>query len=476
MTPCSFCWSRRLLFNLAHPPQTAVLNQSIGAHVFGEKEETATPSCMDDVVEVASGIYGGVAKEAYCYEDACIVRGRGGGERYTAVSSRRPTSLKRCSYSSSCSSRQLLPTPYVSSPVFEWCGALWQWRTVIVHPPLCRTETEERANTRLFSCLVPFLLCPYIGASSQLPCIDEQLHGKILQAAASERRENGGLESCVRREVMEEVSDVAGDGRDQWSARRLPRSAKILLPSPLGSVPIERLQQSTIATPFSCAESKATPPHAPVHRGGASNIPRSADAMSLMNAILHRVEQQYLLSGAGDPQAAGRGADPALRPVASITPAPSEGVYTHVFCTASAQKSVVASSHHGQGQRRIAHRNAEAAPVSQMTCIFPMERRNTIGGGLAPLLLAMDCYGALVQRRDLTMSAACWAALCDTKSAFVVKELRRRTVEIEREIRMSVAAHEALSRLARRRNKTSVGKSSTELNFDDFATLLRTRP
>lgn len=90
-------------------------------------------------------------------------------------------------------------------------------------------------------------------------------------------------------------------------------------------------------------------------------------------------------------------------------------------------------------------------------CLAPHSPcRNLIGGGHAEALLAIDRYAAMVARGELSEAAACWALLCDTKSAPLSLALRTRAVEVEREVRASVVAHRRLRREGLRRTRSVV--------------------
>lgn len=126
------------------------------------------------------------------------------------------------------------------------------------------------------------------------------------------------------------------------------------------------------------------------------------------------------------------------------------------------------------------HVFAEDRAPAQRThaCCSPVirARRNAIGGGLAALLLAVDRYAALVARGDLTLSAACWATLCDSTSAEVVQLLRVNAPAVERELLMATAAHRRWHEHARARNRTLVGKSSHDVTCSSYPAAVQWPP
>ncbi|CCW66239.1 unnamed protein product [Phytomonas sp. Hart1] len=91
---------------------------------------------------------------------------------------------------------------------------------------------------------------------------------------------------------------------------------------------------------------------------------------------------------------------------------------------------------------------------------LPLAYRNLINGGLAELILAVDCYAALIARKELTVASACWAILCDTKHSNILLSLRNHAPDIEREVLAAVEAQEHLMQISNRWNQTCVGKSS----------------
>ncbi|EKF27648.1 hypothetical protein MOQ_008622 [Trypanosoma cruzi marinkellei] len=74
----------------------------------------------------------------------------------------------------------------------------------------------------------------------------------------------------------------------------------------------------------------------------------------------------------------------------------------------------------------------------------PLKNRNVIGCGLAEVVLAIDRYAAMLARREITYSKACWAVLVDSK-ADVQPYLRSSAVAIEKELIAATAAHEAVT-------------------------------
>ncbi|CCW63146.1 unnamed protein product [Phytomonas sp. EM1] len=129
---------------------------------------------------------------------------------------------------------------------------------------------------------------------------------------------------------------------------------------------------------------------------------------------------------------------------------PLEGDYTH----ASSTPRVSCSKHMLSGD------------VGSARCLastpLPLAYQNIIYGGLAELILAVDCYAALIARKELTVASACWAILCDTKHSNILVSLRSHALDIEREVLAAVEAQKHLTRVANRTNQSCVGKSSGE--------------
>jgi hypothetical protein len=386
------------------------------------------------------------------------------------------------------------------SPVFEWLGGLWQWRPVEVRhargmhicktpppSPLLRSSTTSQVMDTYFSdtplkaseldsrdgvewdvrrvCgddasadahlyLVPFLLLP----TSEVACSRPRLHPQLRDAV---------LARHARHWASSRADAPVSAGGFPWrldghptppsSSFPSPRSTavfQLFAPMPIGVFQLDtRLHNSAaplsvlacmnnrLACRFDTFVPPLTPPGAETWGAATSLGNRSGgDDNGDDN---HPLSQQH-------------------------SSTPHEGVqvsstpYVRVYSAADGNEVTPLS------QSDVDRTNQGASATLSH---FPAIRCNVIGGGLAELLLAVDRYAALLARQELTLSAACWATLCDTKSWWVVQKLRSSPQEVERELVAATAAQRRWQRSAVARNHTMIGKSSHGVRCDDYPLL-----
>ncbi|KAG5495114.1 hypothetical protein JKF63_02167 [Porcisia hertigi] len=371
------------------------------------------------------------------------------------------------------------PLPnFATSPVFEWDEGLWQWRPVTITSVADASQHQqtptaaaslsssesghfshdgahssaniskalhgERPPARLKEYfLVPFLLCPTLKVQAMQPLMHDKLRDELAAAHNTYHNCSGNYNP-----------DDRGTRRHPTCpARKTPRRS-ISMPTPVGDLAIWTTQ-------YSDADEK-------VRQGTTVELPSCA---MMENQPPMRVEERVTdRLGLGETRPAAEtweAAKAALRSDPSTSASDATSHYLHVF-----------SSDMNTGRRDSPLLRVGGSLLKSPTPLrdFPHPtldsmRRNVVGGGLAELILAVDLYAALIARGDLSLSSACWAMLCDTKSWQVVQRLRVCALETERELVAATEAHKRWQQYALSCNHTLVGKSSHSICFYDYPAL-----
>ncbi|KAG5469420.1 hypothetical protein LSCM1_02639 [Leishmania martiniquensis] len=371
---------------------------------------------------------------------------------------------------------------FATSPVLEWRGCLWQWRPVRLSSAAGASHQGTRttvASTRLNRedrpsqsmaqwppgaekgptgdvlekssrgyYLVPFLLCPTLEVLAMEPFMHDSLRGELAAAQSACLKQHPhwseytkyGRSGSRHRSVCPELE------ASLWSIFMPTPVGNLGIPSPEYSNGDAAMKQSTVFELPTFAMIQGEPPMRVGGRVGAGLNPGATRPTPPEEETWDAVTAERRV----EPSAAeGSLADP----------------YTHIFC--SNTSSACGHTHLLRtGNRAPAAPKPSACDSSSPT--FPLRCRNAVGGGLAELFLAVDRYAALIARGELTLSAACWATLCDTKSWWVVQRLRVCSLEVERELLAAAEAHKRWQQSALSRNRTLVGKSSHGICFHDY--------
>ncbi|KPI85439.1 hypothetical protein ABL78_5493 [Leptomonas seymouri] len=364
-------------------------------------------------------------------------------------------------------------TSFEVSPVFEWMGCLWQWRPMEVQ--LARSATyllaegstaahgkpvvvggggrdqdnggagshgsghkATPASRRYY--LVPFLLLPTHEVVAGRPRLHTALRDAVLAHRTCFCEANSGSSIFHNPELcrLQQRGMLASLTPALWV---------LTAPTPVGDLPLDVSKQHDehSLSVFNVME-----------RQLASKT-YAKDHATTIAPLIPPTEETW--EAATQEQHNDRYSDKAPRGGISDTP------YVRVICTES-QEEVVPRAAAAPAALAVAPKPSEPSRL------LPL-RRNVVGGGLAELLLTVDRYAALIVRGELTLSAACWATLCDTKSWWVVQRLRLTPREVERELVAAMAAHRRWQRRALARNRTLVGKSSHGVRFDEYPSLAR---
>ncbi|CAJ1011722.1 hypothetical protein Q4I28_007035 [Leishmania naiffi] len=379
------------------------------------------------------------------------------------------------------------PLPnFATSPVFEWRGYLWQWRPVKVtsvagagHPktstvsaPLCHWERSPSQDKALCSAvkendlaegvlgessqdyyLVPFLLSPTLEVRAVQPFMHDSLRRELAAAqSACHHQRRRGSEGAKQYRSGTRCCPTYRECKPQlWSIR---------MPTPVGELAI--------------VSSKNSESDAVIKQSTKFELPTfSMIEGELPMRVGERTRDWF------DPETTHptppeaetwEAATATVRDAQGASTESDTVPYVHVFC--SEMSTVCCDSPLLQtGNKVLASPTPSPRDLSRPT--LPIVRRNVVGGGLAELFLAVDRYAALIARSDLTLSAACWATLCDTKSCWVVQRLRVCPLEMERELVAATEAHKRWQQYAISRNRTLVGKSSHGICFYDYPSLAK---
>lgn len=371
-----------------------------------------------------------------------------GAEEDVEVGSRKITSGPHCESSPNCSGSNHkgnrgsffygpLQT-FETSPVFEWLGCLWQWRPIEVQhagrPLLSPPKTHS--NQRLDN----------VGEEEDEPLL-EKWSSSTATAAASTADRHFYMVPFLLLPTNEVVSGrpcLHASLRDAVLARHA-RLHSQSCPTPHAIPPSAALWRLTAATAVGDLPLVITSYH---------------DSQHL--AVFQKQERQLTEKA--------RGCDYAMAAPEPLTPPPAE-TWEAVTQRSTSRGRPYVRVYRTDGSVDAGVGNTDTAATAAVP--LPMTRRNVVGGGLAELILAMDRYAALLARDEVTLSAACWAALCDTKSWWVVQQLRLTPVQVERELVAATAAHRRWQQRAVALHKTMVGKSSHGIRFDDYPHLAR---
>ncbi|KPA76581.1 hypothetical protein ABB37_07451 [Leptomonas pyrrhocoris] len=359
------------------------------------------------------------------------------------------------------------------SPVFEWLGCLWQWRPIEVrlarHPrSFSRTaaatarggdgevgtngfESNATAGGRHFY-LAPFLLLPTNEVLMNRPRLHPELRDAVIARHArvceADNRAPASA-SLYEREVR----------RLEWRGMSPSVTAALWMltaPTPVGELKLDvgDYRDAYTLSVFNVMERwLANTPHA---RDSAAAV-----APPLLLPPTEETWEAATRAQSASAATSSNDGDGRTPPRETVLAAPYVRIYSpetneEVVAREGAEPAASAASTH-------------PSRPSQLLSF----RRNVIGGGLAELLLTVDRYAALIARGELTLSAACWATLCDTKSWWLVQRLRLTPREVERDLVAATAAHRRWQRRALMRNRTMVGKSSHGVSFDEYPSLVR---
>ncbi|KAG5494335.1 hypothetical protein GH5_02348 [Leishmania sp. Ghana 2012 LV757] len=452
---------------------------ALGYHLplgLRERREPATKACLTEVA--GSKASRNSEKRGTVLEERQVVSS---AARDTCTSSQVGSGGHRGGHSDGPPFYGPLPN-FATSPVLEWKGCLWQWRPVkmksaaaTLHQGIFATaasmrsdsedrpsESETQSNAGVENglaggatgegspdyYLVPFLLCPTLEVLAMQPLMHNSLREELAAAQSAHLHQHP---RCPEYEKQCRRGTRRGPVCPELEAS--PWS--ISMPTPAGNL--------AVLSPKCSDGDRAT------KRSAVSELPTFA-----------------MIQGESSRRVGGRvgawfdhGTAPPTPPEAETWDAAATSVrversasedsfiapYVHVFC--SDTSSACCDSPLSQtGKKALASPTPSSCDLSSPT--LPLQRRNAVGGGLAELFLAIDRYAALIARGDLTLSAACWATLCDTKSWWVVQRLRVCSLEVERELLAATEAHKRWQQYALSRNHTLVGKSSHGIYFYDY--------
>ncbi|PBJ78643.1 hypothetical protein BCY84_04184 [Trypanosoma cruzi cruzi] len=270
---------------------------------------------------------------------------------------------------------------YILSPVFEEHHSLWQWRTVM---------WREKLHA------VPFLLYCAPGVPLRHPF----LHGTLVE----------GITTPAAKGRLREAATASKTTEFGVKQRYMP----LAVPSPIGML-------------------------YPTTSGTSACHP----AAKWVDELFHFLEKGAAQT-AGAPNSFSstytdvfKSGDATISSLRGQTPWKEQHAQSRNTATATATDLKETS-----GSDNNVHHSTQRVLHSSWS--VPLKNRNVIGCGLAEVVLAIDRYAAMLARREITYSKACWAVLVDSK-ADVQPYLRSSAVAIEKELIAATAAHEAVT-------------------------------